>query len=166
MSNSKVSCLLFTVSMILISHSLIAASGESLYEGVCKEAQNPNCLPLLKDDPRITSAKNYFDLATFILEFAEKKAREGKEYMLKIAKEHPTERFKTCANEYEATITSFISAKGELIEDPMTATYDAKVAGDGPEYCAEAFTAANIPNPLINKVVALKLIHDRWNLCY
>ncbi|KAF1897167.1 hypothetical protein Lal_00034870 [Lupinus albus] len=134
----------------------MAASGERLYEGVCRETNNPGCLPLLKDDPRITSAKNYLDLSRFILEFAEKKAREGKKYMLQIAKEHPTELIKICANNnYEATITSFISAKGELIEDPMTATYDAKVAGDGPEYCAEALTAAQLPNPLINKVVAL-----------
>ncbi|CAL0303016.1 unnamed protein product [Lupinus luteus] len=59
--------------------------------------------------------------------------------------EHPTERIILCANSfYESTITSFIRAKGELIEDQMSATYDAKVAVDGPKYCAEAFTAANI----------------------
>ncbi|OIV89230.1 hypothetical protein TanjilG_24398 [Lupinus angustifolius] len=134
----------------------MTASGESLYEGVCKETKNPDCLPLLKDDPRITTAKNYLDLSRFILDFAENKAREGQKVMLQIAKEHPTVRINLCANHfYEGTITSFISAKGELIEDPMTATYDAKVAGDGPEYCAEAFTAANLENPPINKLVAL-----------
>ncbi|OIW14224.1 hypothetical protein TanjilG_21364 [Lupinus angustifolius] len=76
--------------------------------------------------------------------------------MLQIAKEHPTVRINLCPNHfYEATITSFISAKGEFIEDPTTTTYDAKVAGDGPEYCVEAFTATNIENPPINKLVAL-----------
>ncbi|OIW14225.1 hypothetical protein TanjilG_21365 [Lupinus angustifolius] len=134
----------------------MAASGESLYEGVCRETKNQDCVPRLKDDPQITLQKNYLDLSRFILDFAEKKARDGKEYMLQITIEHPTIRINLCANHfYEATITSFISAKGELIEDPMTATYDAKVAGDGPEYCAKAFTAANIENPPINKLVAL-----------
>ncbi|CAL0303029.1 unnamed protein product [Lupinus luteus] len=133
----------------------MAASGESLYEGVCRETKNTDCVPLLKDDPRITSAKNDLDLSRFILEFAEKKAREGKKYILQIAKEHPTECIILCANKfYESTITSFISAKGELIEDPTSATYDAKVVGDGPEYCAKAFTTANIENPPINKLIA------------
>ncbi|CAL0328172.1 unnamed protein product [Lupinus luteus] len=125
MNTSKVSFLLFIVSMILISHSLTAASGESLYEGVCRETKNPDCIPLLKDDPQITSAKNYLDLSRFILDFAEKKAREGKE-----------------------------GAKGDLIKDPESAAYQARVAGDGPEYCAKAFKEANIENPPINKLVA------------
>ncbi|CAL0303021.1 unnamed protein product [Lupinus luteus] len=56
----------------------MAASGKSLYEGVCRETKNPNCVPLLKDGPQITSAKNYLDLSKFILDFAKKKAREGK----------------------------------------------------------------------------------------
>ncbi|KAF1897255.1 hypothetical protein Lal_00034958 [Lupinus albus] len=133
----------------------MAASGESLYEGVCGETKNPDCLPLLKDDPRITSAKNYLDLSTFILEFGEKKAREGKEYMLQFAKDHPTELITYCANNYESPITSFLSAKAELIEDPRTATYDALVAGDVPKQCAKAMEEAKIDNPPINKIVTL-----------
>ncbi|CAL0303020.1 unnamed protein product [Lupinus luteus] len=155
MNTSKVSCLLFTVSMILISHSLMAASGEILYEGVCIEAKNLDCVPLVKDDPQLTSTKKYLDLSRFILDFVEKKAREGKEYMFQIAKKYPTECIILCANNtYESTITLFKNAERELIEDPEAAAYEARVAGDGPEYCAEAFKAANIENPPINKLVA------------
>ncbi|CAL0303025.1 unnamed protein product [Lupinus luteus] len=134
----------------------MAALGESLYEDLCKETGKPDCVPLLKDDPRITSAKNYLDLSRFILDFAEKKAREGKKYMLQIAKKHPTERIILCANSlYGSTILAFEGAKGDLIKDPESAAYQARVAGDGPEKCAEAFKEANIENPPINKFVAL-----------
>ncbi|OIV89229.1 hypothetical protein TanjilG_24397 [Lupinus angustifolius] len=135
------------------------ASGNSLYEGVCRETEKPGCLSLLKYDPRITSGKNYLDLSRFILEFAEKKARVGKQYMLQIAKKHPTRLITLCTNSYESTITAFKSAKGELNDDPRTATYDAKIAGDAPKHCAEAFAEANIENPPINKIVALVLLH-------
>ncbi|OIV89231.1 hypothetical protein TanjilG_24399 [Lupinus angustifolius] len=135
----------------------MAASGKSLYEGVCRETQNPaGCLQLLRHDPQITSAKNYFDLSRFILEFGEKKATEGKEYILQIAKEHPTPQITLCAkNTYGSLPTSFIIARDEMINDPKSATYDALVIGDGPAYCAEAFRKANVENPPINKMMTL-----------
>ncbi|KAF1897344.1 hypothetical protein Lal_00035047 [Lupinus albus] len=134
---------------------MAAALGKSLYVGVCRKMERPNCLSLLKQDPRITSAKNYLDLSRFILEFAVRKAREGKKYMLQIAKKHPTKLITCCAKSYESTITAFLSAKGELVGDARTATYDGRIAGDAPKRCAEAFKEANIENPPINKDVTL-----------
>ncbi|CAL0303022.1 unnamed protein product [Lupinus luteus] len=85
--------------------------------------------------------------------YEEKKAKEGQEYMLQIAKEHPIERIILCANSlYASTILAFEGAKDDLIRDPWFAAYKARVAGDGPDYCAEAFKEANIENPPINKL--------------
>ncbi|CAL0303019.1 unnamed protein product [Lupinus luteus] len=85
----------------------MAASGKSLYEGVCGDTQKPtDCLQLLRHDPLITSAKNYFDLSKFILEFGEKKAKEGKKYIWQIAKKHPIPQITLCAkNTYESLPT-------------------------------------------------------------
>ncbi|KAK7281169.1 hypothetical protein RIF29_08912 [Crotalaria pallida] len=156
MKSSKVSCLLFTLSMMLIFQCSKPALGESLYESVCKETKNPSCFPLLKGDPRIPSAKDYLEISRFILEFGVKKGREGQAYLQGIAKKYPTELIKLCANNfYSSTILSFQSAILELKEDFLTANYDAKVAGDGPAYCAERLKEINIEEPLINQEVAL-----------
>ncbi|KAK7281358.1 hypothetical protein RIF29_09273 [Crotalaria pallida] len=162
MNSSKFSFFLFTLSVILISHYPIPALGESLYESICKETIDTDigtvssCIQLLKEDPRIPSAKNYLELSKFILEFGVKKGKEGQNYMKKIAKAHPTEAVKLCANSYyDYAIGSFQSAILELKEDILTATYDAKVAGDGPAYCADILAEIKIENPLINKEVSL-----------
>ncbi|KAE9592512.1 putative pectinesterase inhibitor domain-containing protein [Lupinus albus] len=155
MNSVKVSCLLFTLSMILMSESFIPASSEKiLYASVCEETKDPACIPLFKDDPKISKANNYFDLSGFILDLAVEKAKEGQNYMREIAKKYPT--IDACANSfYTSTISSFMSAKVELNQDTMTANYDAKVAGDGPRYCVEALAKVKLDNPTINKIVGL-----------
>ncbi|CAL0333348.1 unnamed protein product [Lupinus luteus] len=126
MNSTKVSYLLLTISVILISEYFEpASSDESLYRSVCAETKHPECIQLLQSNPNITNAKNYFDLSGFLLDLAEEKAKEGH------------------------------NAKLELTEDTMTASYDAKVAGDGPQYCVEALTEVELENPPINQVVGL-----------
>ncbi|KAK7281432.1 hypothetical protein RIF29_09419 [Crotalaria pallida] len=130
----------------------MSALGESLYEKVCKETKDLSCLQLLKVDPRIPSAKSYHELSKFILELGINKGKEGQNYMKEIEKKNPIEGIKLCANQfYNQVITSFQSAIMELEEDIMSATYDAKIAGDGVTYCVERLQEVKIANPLINK---------------
>ncbi|CAL0333347.1 unnamed protein product [Lupinus luteus] len=145
------------MAVILISEYFEpASSDESLYRSVCAETKHPECIQLLQSNPNITNAKNYFDLSGFLLDLAEEKAKEGHKYMKEIYIKFPTQFLNSCANSfYPNTITSFHSAKLELTEDTMTASYDAKVAGDGPQYCVEALTEVKLENPPINQGIEI-----------
>ncbi|CAL0302997.1 unnamed protein product [Lupinus luteus] len=141
--------LFFTLSSILIvSH----ASG-SLYEELCKASgpDNTRCLELLKSDPKIVSAKDYGELSKTILQFGVKKGIEGQNYMKGMMKSKPSSAaIKQCATVlYDGVVGSFKSSLGELEVDPMTANYDAKVAGDGPTTCDRALAAEKTNNPKI-----------------
>ncbi|XP_061345827.1 uncharacterized protein LOC133291567 [Gastrolobium bilobum] len=152
MNPSKLS-LLFTLSLIFISFAPLPALGINLYENVCKDAgkDNARCLNLLKAYPQITSAKNYVELCRFILEMAIKKSTEGQNYLKGVMKKNPSPAIKECATvDYDELVESFKSSLGELVEDPSTANYDAKVAGDGPDTCDRALAQANIVDPSIS----------------
>ncbi|CAL0323101.1 unnamed protein product [Lupinus luteus] len=147
--------------VLVFSHSLILASCQSLYKGICKETHENEgaCLQLLKSDPRIPSAKNYVDLTHYILDFAIKKGTKGQKYLLNLMKTNPSQAIYQCATiDYNDSISSFKTAKVDLTQDPLTASYDAKIASDGPTKCGEAIKAAKMNNPTVfdlNKTVLL-----------
>ncbi|KAF1895277.1 hypothetical protein Lal_00043923 [Lupinus albus] len=148
---------------------MAAVSGESLYDIVCREMKkdepyslHPRALDcqdpqVFKDDPRITSAKNYLDLSWFTLEFAEKKAKEGSKYMLQIAKEHPTPHITYCANYiYKSANLIFTYAKYHLFDGgEMSAHNELSSLLLELKYCEGVLLEARIENPPINKMVAL-----------
>ncbi|KAJ1438425.1 Pectinesterase inhibitor domain [Sesbania bispinosa] len=154
MNSSTLSSLFFTLSLILlISHTPFPASGANLYEAVCKEAEKDSarCLQILKDEPRIASARTYDDLSKFILEFGLKRATEGQNYLKEVMKTNPTPAITQCATvHYDGVVGSFKSSLGELEEDVLTANYDAKVAGDGPTTCNSLLADEKINNPTIS----------------
>ncbi|KAE9617444.1 hypothetical protein Lal_00035036 [Lupinus albus] len=140
--------LFFTLSSILI----VSHASASLYEELCKASgpDNTRCLQLLKSDPKIVSAKNYNELSKTILQFGVKKGIAGQNYMKEVMKTNPSSAIKQCATVlYDGVVGSFKSSLGELEVDPMTANYDAKVAGDGPTTCDRALAAEKINNPKI-----------------
>ncbi|KAL1319552.1 hypothetical protein HN51_071809 [Arachis hypogaea] len=143
--------LLFTLSLILLSHA--ATSSINLYESVCKDAgeDSEKCLVFLKDDPKILAARSYKKLAKVILEMGLKKGVEGQNFLKELAKSNPNSKaIAQCANElYDGVVGSFKSSLGELEQDALTASYDAKVASDGPTTCDRALAAENINNPSI-----------------
>ena len=51
---------------------------------------------------------------------------------------------KGCLWGYDGAVSSFKSALMELKVDPLTANYDAKVAGDGAVYCSGLMDSAGI----------------------
>ncbi|KAE9617455.1 hypothetical protein Lal_00034046 [Lupinus albus] len=155
MNSTKVSYLLFTLSMILISQAPMPALGDSLYEIICKDnlKETKVCLQLLKTDPQIPSAKNYFDLSIFIMDFALKKGIEGQNLFTNLGKKNPSQAINQCATiYYNSIITAFEGGKRELKKHPDIARYETTVAGDGSKNCSEAIEAEKISNPSINDI--------------
>ncbi|CAL0314782.1 unnamed protein product [Lupinus luteus] len=74
-------------------------------------------------------------------------------------KTNPSQAIHQCATiDYNGSISSFKTAKVDLTQDSKTASYDAKIASDGPAKCDEAIKAAKINNPKVfdmNKTVLL-----------
>ncbi|TKY46051.1 pectinesterase protein [Spatholobus suberectus] len=153
MNSSTLSLLLFTLSLILISHAPLPTLGKSLYESLCDEAKEykASCLEVLKADPRIVGAKDNVELSKLILELGIKKGTDAQNYLKEVMKTNPSPAIKQCATTfYDGTVGSFKSSLGELNEDGLTANYDAKVAGDGPTTCDTALAAEKINNPSIS----------------
>ena len=163
MNFSKLSFLLFTLGLILIiSHAADAANsksssgGSKLIDEVCNaamEEDRASCLQVLRSDPKISSAKNYLQLSQYILELALQKGIQGQNFLKEIAKTNKSPAIQQCAGfDYDGVVGSFSSALGELKEDPETANYDAKVAGDGPETCERGLADEHIVNPSISSL--------------
>ncbi|KAG4919207.1 hypothetical protein JHK82_056647 [Glycine max] len=165
MNTSALCSLMLTLCLILISYSLLLANAKAngdhcllgnsqqMIDQICNQtSQNENeCLKILKADPKIVQAKDYFEISKAILKLATKKAKEGQHFLKGLAHKTGSAAIALCANQwYPYTVGSFGSALGELKESPDTANYDAKVAGDGPVYCDEAIAKAHIVNPAIS----------------
>ncbi|CAL0323080.1 unnamed protein product [Lupinus luteus] len=157
------SYLFFTLSIILIfSDSLIPASCINLYESVCDDTlhgyKDP-CLRLLQSDRKIATAKNYVDLTNSILDMALAKATYGQVYISNFNKKNQPPAIKECATtHYPGCISSFKKAKAELVKNPVAASYAARLAGDGPDYCADAIKAANIDDHKIFNINRMVLL--------
>ncbi|XP_027364696.1 uncharacterized protein LOC113871788 [Abrus precatorius] len=158
MKTSALFSLVFTLCLILLSHSPLAANaksekshGSDLVGKICKETMQDNarCLELLNEEPRTHEAKNYLELSKVILEFALKKGIEGQNFLKGLGT--ASRAISECANfHYNGVVGSFRSSLNEISDDPQTANYDAKVAGDGPDACARGLASEKIVNPDIN----------------
>lgn len=151
MNFSTFSIVLFSLSLIIVSHAPLPTLGLTLHEALCKETKEneARCLELLKEDPKIAAAKDNTELTKLILKLALKKGIETQKFLKDLMKTEPSPDLKQCATTlYDGVIGSFKSALGELGEDDLTASYDAGVASDGPSTCERALNAAKT-NPSI-----------------
>ncbi|KAF1885686.1 hypothetical protein Lal_00039534 [Lupinus albus] len=77
-------------------------------------------------------------------------------------KTNPSQANQKCATiHYHGAISLFKNAKVHLVRDPITASHDARLAGNGPHYCADAINVEKINDQsifYINK--ALLLLSD------
>ncbi|KAK7277384.1 hypothetical protein RIF29_18535 [Crotalaria pallida] len=155
MSSSKISFLLFTLSLILISHAPMPASGESLYERICKEyaKRTDDCLLILKSDSRIPTATNFLDLSNFILDFALKNGVEGQSFFSDLGKKNPSQAINQCAKVYYTSmVAAFKGAMSELKEHPDMARYQTSIATDDSKKCVSAIEGEKISNPEIDEI--------------
>ncbi|CAL0323079.1 unnamed protein product [Lupinus luteus] len=163
MNSSKVSYLFFTLSVILIfSHSLIPTSCKTLYESVCDDTRNrhkEDCLIFL--EILTPSAQNYVDLANSVLDFAISHTTHGQEYISNFNKKNQSPAIQKCVTTfYPESVSSFKKAKAELVKDPVAASHDARLAGNGPSSCADAIKAAKIKDPLIDSYNEMALLNS------
>ncbi|KAL2324649.1 hypothetical protein Fmac_023707 [Flemingia macrophylla] len=166
MNSSTVYCLMLTLCSILISnfcltanarvhnhHTLVGDHGD-LIAKVCKDADpvlfKANCSIILRKEPKVVEAKNYFDISKAILNMAITKTTAASNTFKEFAKNNSSPAIKECIRNYRGAVQSFISSLLELPEDPLTANYDAKVAGDQPEICSHLLSKAHIDNPTLN----------------
>ncbi|OIW21537.1 hypothetical protein TanjilG_06158 [Lupinus angustifolius] len=130
MNPSTFLSILFTLSLIFISHSSLSASiiNFKLYQVVCIQygiRVSPNikgCLEALQSDPRIPSAENYIELSIFILEQAIKNSTLSQIFLKNMMKTDPSPAIKECATQdYTGIINAFENALANVLHDPQTA---------------------------------------------
>ncbi|CAL0304533.1 unnamed protein product [Lupinus luteus] len=146
MCSSKVSILLlYTLSIILISHTPFASSDKFKIEELCNDADSvgftdgttvDDCLHFLNSDPKYRSA-DYHDLSKFIMEYAVNKGLEDQNSINELEKNHTDIKdIADCSNvHYASTVSSFRSALGKLDSDTDGAYNDALLARHGIEEC-------------------------------
>jgi len=154
--------------MIFISQAISPTPSHTpiptLYENVCKSAQDERCLKLLESNPQITSAKDYVTLSRLYLEMAIDKATKGQDYLKSLINKYPSSQvLKTCAtNNYHYLISGFRLAIPQLAKDPDGANWDATSVYHGPYICEQ-----NLAHEKIVKDTSISTLNnDMQFLCY
>ncbi|BAT80675.1 hypothetical protein LR48_Vigan07g025500 [Vigna angularis] len=135
-----------------VHHRLLGAGASpDLIDIVCNETIEDYglCQEVLRRDPEIVKAKNFTELAQAILKLGAKEAVEGQNFLKGLAKEKHVPVIEDCAADYDGVIRALRSSLGEMKYDMPAANYDARIAGDGADYCSTALVAADIDNPKI-----------------
>ncbi|KAE9617443.1 hypothetical protein Lal_00034143 [Lupinus albus] len=130
MNPSTFLSILFTLSLIFISHAPLAAAtiNLKLYQAVCIEygvQVIPNirgCLTALESDSRIPLAKTYVELSRSIIDQAIKNSTIAQNYIKKLMKKDHSSAIKECANEdFDGIIKAFKNALANVFRNPKTA---------------------------------------------
>ncbi|PQM35626.1 uncharacterized protein Pyn_05862 [Prunus yedoensis var. nudiflora] len=136
--------------MVILSNNSTNASTQ-LIDDVCKKTiNNAECLKILESNPQALSASSYKDLAQAALGLAIANAEHSQTFINNLVKSDPKDAIKECASLYQAVVASFKSSKVEIEEDPMTANYDAKIAGDDAGNCETALSSKGVKVPEIS----------------
>ncbi|CAJ1976915.1 unnamed protein product [Sphenostylis stenocarpa] len=154
MNTSTLCSVVVTLCVVLISSSPMTVNAKGgLAAKLCMDTleDKDGCMELLKQaDPKIVTAKSYEELARAVLGWAVTKGTEGQIFLKGLALVNNNPAIVQCAGfHYDGVVASFKSAMAELKDDPQTASYDAKVASDGPAACERGLVAAKINNPAI-----------------
>ncbi|KAI5425727.1 hypothetical protein KIW84_031517 [Lathyrus oleraceus] len=154
MANSTYLSLLFTISMISISHALSPTpspkSNPKLYEIVCEGVamfgEEERCLKLLEPNSQITSAKDFFTLSKVYLEMSIEKATKGQDYLKSLMNKYASSQaLEMCATKYYGDlIAGFQRAIRELPKEPDGASWEIHAVGDDPHLCDLQLAQENI----------------------
>ncbi|KAE9592108.1 hypothetical protein Lal_00012988 [Lupinus albus] len=144
MCSSKVSMLLlYTLSIILISHAPFAFSDEVNIEDLCNEVASDGigptkdeCLKFLNSNPKYRSA-DFHDISKFLMQNAIDKGLEDQKIFNVLAKNHTSSKaIKDCSNiHYPSTISNFRNALKDLDKNTDGAFDAATLARSGIENC-------------------------------
>lgn len=122
-----------------------------MYENICKDASlkdTKQCLKLLKANPQISSAKDYYTICKLFLETAVEKATKAQNYLKILMRKYPSSiAIKKCStNCYNEMVEFFKGSLNDLIRDPLSANYLAARARDGPVACETVLASEKIVN--------------------
>ncbi|WJX90870.1 hypothetical protein P8452_72724 [Trifolium repens] len=138
MNSSASFSVFFTILVIFIFPATSQKSGTGLYENVCNGVhEKQRCLKLAENNPELNSAKDYLTLSRSFLKMSIEKSTKGQNYLKNLVNKYPSSKaLKECStNCYNACVGDFKGSLEELTEDPLSASYDAFVAGDEPNRC-------------------------------
>ncbi|KAL2332086.1 hypothetical protein Fmac_019667 [Flemingia macrophylla] len=132
-------------------HTLVGEDGD-LITNVCRGAGDfkANCSIILREDPKVVNANNYFDISKAILELAIRKTSAARNFMKELTKNNDSPAITACIADYEFAIDFFNHSLDELKESPATAVYDAKIVINNPYFCSVQLENAHIVNPSID----------------
>ncbi|XP_062021037.1 uncharacterized protein LOC133737516 [Rosa rugosa] len=149
--------LFFASLFLLLSSPSPTNASTRLVESVCNEVEgilkgsNSECLKALELDPRTGSASTYEVLAPIAIDLAIANAKDSEAFIKNLLKNNSssTEAIKQCADSYNIVVRDFVGAKEELKEDPLSANYDIKIAGDNVHDCETALSSKGLQVPEI-----------------
>ncbi|GLU01803.1 hypothetical protein SLE2022_190870 [Rubroshorea leprosula] len=126
-----------------------------LIKQVCSQTTNPSlCTTTLVSNPKAASATNFVTLCKAALGSVIINAIDLLSYvdnaLFNDPKPELKEALETCVKQYNYAKGSLESSYMEIDLDPLTANYDAKVAGDGYTYCEEALARTKVGDPKIS----------------
>jgi pectinesterase inhibitor-like protein len=137
----------FTILVIFISLATSQKSGTGLYENVCNGVnEKQRCLKLAENNPEFTSAKDYLTLSQLFLKMSIEKSTKAQNYLKNLVNKYPSSKaLKECSTYcYDACVGDFKDSLVLLIKDPLSASYEAFVAGDEPNRCDKLLAAEKI----------------------
>jgi pectinesterase inhibitor-like protein len=141
MKSTTLSSLLVIICLSLIFFAPIPTLCSKLYETICSEAKEEanDCLNILKNNSKITSATNYLDISKSILEMAIVKATEAQAFIVEFSNQHATHAIRQCGTAfYTDTIHFFTDSLDEIDRnDFLGANDDAERASSGVSDCDE-----------------------------
>ncbi|PRQ24629.1 putative pectinesterase inhibitor domain-containing protein [Rosa chinensis] len=150
------STLFFASLFLLLSSPSPTNASTRLVESVCNEVvgilkgSNSECLKALELDPRTGSASTYEVLAPIAIDLAIANAKDSEAFIKNLLKNNSSsEAIKQCADSYNIVVRDFVGAKEELKEDPLSANYDIKIAGDNVRDCENALSSKGLQVPEI-----------------
>ncbi|XP_012073971.1 putative invertase inhibitor [Jatropha curcas] len=145
--------------MLLIPNLRAKGSPSKLVQDICSETQElsqtkfEDCVNALEIDPKTNSA-DLKTLAHISLQLGISKANDTQTFIGNLLTSNKNHALQTCLFWYQAVIASFKSADKEIEEDPLTANYDAKIAGDDAKECEDELTRekAQIPSTITTNI--------------
>ncbi|KAH7525089.1 hypothetical protein FEM48_Zijuj06G0188000 [Ziziphus jujuba var. spinosa] len=128
----------FTISMLIfLSSSSSTNAASKLVNSICSQTGDyaSKCQQLIGSDRKTKDLEDPKKLAEIVLQMSLEDAQKSYDFINQMLKEKATEPVERCVFWYEAVVASFKSAHAELEEDPESANYDVKIAGDYADNC-------------------------------
>ncbi|KAK7268548.1 hypothetical protein RIF29_21249 [Crotalaria pallida] len=164
MNPSTILSILFSLTLIFISHAPLPASSLNLHQTVCSETsveynqKYDECVKALEVDPQIPSANTYVTLSKLIIEIAIKNSTGIQDYLKILRSSDPSPAINSCAIfDFTRIIQDFKSALAIVASSPQSASNEVSDAQSRWSQCGTSIQNEPKPHyellPLIDHVL-------------